>query len=221
MRYIVYSTGDDTSFSKIIKGQAEKYSEFELVELGSSGYKAAVLESLEGIEDEYICVIPPNNIPLNGPHTVKMDQLAEVAHHHNFDYVRMARVSDKYPKEVGEHIFAEETDTFLLVPYMIKTDMFRDIVSRITNKHDFLFWASLETTGYSGIFYFNSFAQMPSNSLVYWKCDLLDVLSAVLTTAGRWNTQYVNFGEKPLEALFSEYSIMSEENGVGSEGCCS
>jgi len=219
MKTIFCTVKQETDLNKIIVGQAEKLcSDYSVIKVDAENNQETLVDALADIEDEYVLFVPINNMLVEQPDVKALNKLVEVARKHELDYIVLRRIGIHKAKEFDKelNLWESTSNLFFLVPHIFKTEALKGIVSRVKTAN-MLYWLSLETTGYTGAYYFNPKDQ-PDGRLSYWRSGVFHTLSEVFTPLGQWHENYIKHNNQYLKKLLSEYNIDVETRGVGSIG---
>jgi hypothetical protein len=184
--------------------------------------KQTILEALGCIEeDEYIVFIPNNNLVISHPHYKDIVNIANLCKDQDIDYCRLKRIGLNGKTKQGEQLHKDDSKIFFQCPYIIKCSVLRKIIS-IPNDGP-MFWKSLETGNFSGIFYYDR-ASNHIDGFSYPVPVVFHTLTEILTDDGKWSSSYINFNKKILKSKIEEYNIDIEDRGVDGyahpERCC-
>ena len=232
MRYF-FCNDSDSDIKAIQDGQIEKLIDksniihFLYIDVNNS-IKDYLLEklnfwSLEVDEEEYVMFVPSNNILLEKPNEKEINSIVKICKESGLDYCKLRKTSVR-SKARGEGIvFKDESNIFFSCPYIIKYKVLKEIISRYNMTDNFMFWKSLETTGFNGIYYYDKKKDLRVD-YSYIVPSIFHTISDVITDDRKWSSSYVNSNKNILNTLTSEYNINIEERGIDgyafSEECC-
>lgn len=224
MKILYCSRTQYKDLDKMIKHQMSKFfdeQDLVCVDIDDFDGKTPLLEAIDSIEDDYIVVVPPTCILLEKPDMKYLESLASYMESEIIEYVRLARVGIKgraTQQDEGLSIWKDTGNIFAMVPHVIRRKTFKKICERVNTKQGF-FWASMETTGFKGCYYFNKNDQEKDRT--YFVSKVFNFIPDVMTTFDQWNEMYVNHNGEPLVSLANECSINLDDMTVGSiGGCC-
>lgn len=222
---ILFCLDDEEDLRTIQTGQLQKLvPEEELITpiISKDNPKQDLLDCLSNIEDEYIVFVPIGNVLLEPPNTKEINNVIDKCKNENHDYARLRRVGAAKPtRPIRDNVWHKDEGAILfLVPHVFRTETLKNIINKVRLPQPEMFWLSLETSRHQGIFYYKPSDQGKELKYSYWVPKIFHTISAVLDQNGKWDNSYINFNEKPLQKLFTEYNIDVQQRGSSFEGVC-
>ena len=174
-------------------------------------------------DDEYVIFVPANNILIEEPDHQSLYTLLKACKESDADYCKLRKTSIKSRASENVIYHKDEANIFSECPYLIKYKVLKEIISNSRFENWQMFWRSLETGGFSGLYYYNR-AKDHRLDYSYIVPSVFHTISHVIMDNGMWSSSYINYNNNSLGSLIAEYNIDIEERQSGSygfsEGCC-